>query len=65
MSEVLRPSSVPKAGVIEAFDAGWNAHEIGLDRETVDVLAHPSGRSWALLGYDSRRLVAETEDNQA
>lgn len=58
MAEVARPPSVPAEGQIEAFDAGWDAQEVGLDRETVAVLAHPSGRSWALLGWDSRALAS-------
>lgn len=52
---LLRPDSVPKLGEIEPFDAGWNAHEIGLDRDTVRVLAADPG--WALLGYDARDLI--------
>ena len=38
-----------------AFDAGWNAHEQGIARETV-MLAPPSGRRLALLGWDVRRI---------
>ena len=52
---------MPKEGVVPAFDAGWNAHEVGLERETVSVLAHPTGREWALMGWDCRELVAKRE----
>ncbi len=58
MSETDRPESCPKEGMVPAFDAGWNAHKVGLGRETVEVLSHPSGRSWALMGYDVRALIA-------
>lgn len=47
-----RPASCPPVGAIPAFDAGWDAAKIGLDRETVAVLSHPTGGRWALLGYD-------------
>jgi hypothetical protein len=50
-----RPPSVPKEGEIAPFDAGWHAHEVGLDRDTVRVLAADPG--WALLGYDAREKV--------
>jgi len=59
VSEIERGSSMPKEGVVPAFDAGWNAHEVGLERNTVSVLAHPTGREWALMGWDSRQLVAD------
>jgi hypothetical protein len=52
--EVQRPASVPAEGVIAPFDAGWEAHAAGLERETVSVLA--ADRSWALLGWDCRAL---------
>jgi hypothetical protein len=50
-----RPSACPREGQIEPFDAGWHAHEVGLARETVRVLAADPG--WALLGWDSREHV--------
>lgn len=55
--EVERPRSVPAVGVVPAFDAGWNAHEKGLSRETVRVLAADPG--WALLGWDTRELLSQ------
>lgn len=48
---------LPQEGEIEAFDAGWNASEAGLDRQTVAVLTPPSGRGWALLGWDARETI--------
>jgi hypothetical protein len=54
---VSRPSSVPAVGQVPAYDAGWNAQEIGLERETVRVLTPPSGRGWALLGWDTRAAL--------
>jgi len=54
---IERPRSCPEPGVILAFDAGWNAHELGMDRDTVLVLTDPSGLKWALLGYDIRRKL--------
>jgi len=59
---IERPLSCPKEGVVPAFDAGWNAHEVGLERKTVEVLTPPSGRGWALMGWDVRQLVAEKDD---
>lgn len=55
---VERPRAVPAEGVIEAFDAGWNAHRIGLERDSVETFAHPSGQGWALLGWNARQQVA-------
>jgi len=57
-----RPASVPKPGEVESFDAGWNAHEIGLSRDTVRFLAVDPG--WALLGYDSRVVAARQESGE-
>lgn len=56
---VERTASVPAPGVIPAFDAGWNAHEVGLEHETVRVLS--ASPNWALLGYDTRRQLAEVQ----
>lgn len=53
-----RPPSCPREGMLAAYDAGWNAFEVGLERETVELLAHPSGQGWALLAYDTCALVA-------
>lgn len=53
---VVRPPSVPKEGDVPAFDAGWEAHEIGLARDTVAALA--AEPRWALLGYDCRAEMA-------
>ncbi len=55
---ITRPRSCPAPGVIPAFDAGWNAHRIGLDRETVAALTAGDGKRWALLGYDIRAELA-------
>ena len=54
---LARPSSVPAEGQVPAFDAGWNAHRLGLERETVEVLSHPGGREWALMGWDVRAKI--------
>lgn len=55
-----RPDACPAPGMVDAFDAGWNAHEVGLGRETVSVLSPtPYARGWALLAYDTRALVVE------
>lgn len=65
MSEVQieRPPSVPAEGVIEAFDAGWRAHEVGLDRETVRVLSSTEYvRGWALLAWDVRQKLVERRE---
>ena len=53
---IVRPTACPREGQIKPFDAGWHAHEVGLSRETVRVLAADPG--WALLGWDTRNLVA-------
>jgi hypothetical protein len=54
---IERPDSCPKEGQIEAFDAGWNAAKVGLSRETVAVISHPSAKEWALLAWDAYRLI--------
>ncbi len=56
---VQRPNSAPAEGVIGAFDAGWNAHRVGLARETVQVLTPPDARAWALMAWDIRNLEAK------
>jgi hypothetical protein len=56
---VQRPYTAPKEGVVEAFDAGWNAHSLGMSRETVRVLTPPSGVEWALLAWDIRDVEAK------
>lgn len=53
---VERPPAVPEAGAVAPFDAGWEAHHAGLERETVRVLAADPG--WALLGWDARQTCA-------
>jgi hypothetical protein len=52
--DVERPAAAPREGQIQPYDAGWNAHRVGLERSTVEALARDRG--WALLGYDSRHL---------
>lgn len=54
-TDVPRPAAAPVEGLIEPFDAGWNAHRVGIERETVEVLAADPG--WALLGWDMREHV--------
>lgn len=56
-----RPANAPKPGQIESFDDGWNAAEIGLDRETVEICAHPTKKDWALLAWDIHHLVKQRE----
>lgn len=57
---VERPASVPAEGQIDAFDAGWQAHETGLGRETVRVLSPTHfAREWALLAWDVRQKLVE------
>lgn len=51
-----RPRSVPAPGEIAPFDSGWDAHRIGLERQTVEALAADKG--WALLGWDARETVS-------
>jgi hypothetical protein len=55
---IERPAAAPREGEVAAFDAGWNAHEVGLERETVRVLAAGPGRDWALLAWDTREALA-------
>ena len=57
-----RPEACPKPGVVEAFDAGWDAHEVGIERATVEVFTPASGRGWALLGWDARQLMQVRAD---
>lgn len=59
---VPRPASCPEEGQIEAFDAGWNAHEVGLGRESVELFAHPAGRAWALMAWDIREKVSRGDE---
>jgi hypothetical protein len=62
--EPARTDAMPKVGQIEPFDAGWNAHALGIARETVRVLAADPG--WALLGWDCRQsLLARAEARDA
>jgi hypothetical protein len=58
VSVVERTEGMPAEGVVAPFDAGWYAHEIGLDRDTVRVLAADPG--WALLGYDCRAQLSQS-----
>lgn len=50
-----RPSSVPAEGVVAPFDAGWEAHAVGLERKTVEIFSPDP--EWALLGWDTRALI--------
>ena len=56
-ADIERPASVPQFGTVPAFDAGWEAHEVGLERETVEVLSNPGNRAWELLGWDIREAL--------
>lgn len=58
-----RPDACPRIGVIEPFDAGWDAHKTGLGRRTVELLSPDPG--WALLGWDTRALLAKKEKEAA
>ena len=63
MSDVTRlerPASCPKQGAVPAFDAGWNAYEVGLERDSVEMLAADKG--WALLGYDAAASVSPSPE---
>lgn len=55
---VERPRASPRPGEIGPFDAGWDAHAAGLERDTVRALTPTSGLGWALLGWDIRAHVA-------
>ena len=50
-----RPPSVPAPGVVPAFDAGWDANALEIERETVAAVA--ADPRWALLGWDCREGV--------
>ena len=57
-----RPASCPRPGLVDGFDAGWNAHEVGLSRESVQVFAtDPEARAWALMAWDARQKLSEGE----
>ena len=61
--KVERPAAAPLLGQIPSYDAGWNAHEVGLDRKTVEVLSPDPG--WALLGWDMRALLAKRQKEES
>ncbi len=65
--KIQRTAAMPEKGLVPAFDNGWRAHEIGVGRTTVNLMAHPTRRSWALLGWDCRELLsrARLEEEQA
>ena len=66
VSVIERPDSVPREGQVDAFDAGWNAHEKGLGRETVRVLSPTEdARRWALMAWDVRALLAARLDGSS
>lgn len=58
-----RPAS-QLAPAAPAFDVGWNAHHIGFERDTVKFLAPPSGRNWALMGWDVRDKLCKMKLHQ-
>jgi len=63
--DVERADSMPKEGTIPGFDAGWNAHRAGLDRESIKVFAGLGVRdwlNWCLLGWDARAKMVELSD---
>jgi hypothetical protein len=55
VTEVVRPIMCPPPGHVPSFDAGWDAHEVGLGRGSVEILSPDPG--WALLGWDARHLM--------
>jgi len=61
---IERPDSCPKEGQIAAFDAGWNAHEVGLSRTTTEMFS-PSeyAAKWALVAWDVREELSKREKN--
>ena len=59
---IERPDSCPREGQIEAFDAGWNAHEVGLSRETTRVFS--ASPDWAVLAWDVRNNLASRTTNE-
>ena len=59
---IERPASCPPEGQFEAFDAGWNAHEVGISRESTRVLA--ANPRWAVLAWDIRDKIASRIDNK-
>ena len=61
--KVERPAAAPLLGQIPSYDAGWNAHEVGLSRKTVEVLSPDPG--WALLGWDMRALLAKRQKEES
>lgn len=63
-AKIERPAAAPREGQIEAFDAGWNAHETGLERESVRVFTPPTGQGWALLGWDMRETLSRGESKK-
>ena len=60
--EIERPESAPALGHVPSYDAGWNAHEVGLDRKTVEVLSPDPG--WAVLGWDMREMLAKRQKEE-
>lgn len=57
---IERTVACPAPGVVPAFDAGWDAHAAGLERETVRVLA--ASPEWALLGWDIRQALVDAKE---
>lgn len=62
---IERPDSCPREGQIEAFDAGWNAHEVGLSRKAAEVFS-PSkyASAWAVLAWDVRDAISKRGEHE-
>jgi len=59
--DIQRPLSCPAEGQIPSFDAGWNAHKVGISRKTVEVLSPPmvpGVKSWGVYAWDIRDQLA-------
>lgn len=58
-----RPRGCPRPGVVPSFDAGWDAHRMGLSRATVEAVAADKG--WATLGWDARQQQHTEQKKEA
>ena len=52
-----RTNAMPLRGVVEPFDAGWDAQKCGLSREASGFFARPEAREWVLIGWDCRKAL--------